>query len=279
MEQLDPQLLEVDVDRRAERRHGGEVAVHDTVDPERHLDHRSSGGRQLGRLELCGELVDQGLQLVIGHPADRLAPGAGDERGCQLRPVVDERSERAEHQPQHVHGGLDLVEGDELPEELSGAVVGAHEVPVPVHHDPREWFVGPEDPVERRQHVVGSRIVETELTVRRRVAGGEEQVVAIAQRHLQRLGERVQHLPARLRASRLDEADMAGRHPGPRRQVELAHPPLRAPRREHDTRLTLRPPAGPPVLDRRRRHVRTLRAVGLDVTSLGGNWPAPLPRS
>jgi hypothetical protein len=61
------------------------------------------------------------------------------------------------------------------------------------------------------------------LPVDVRVAARLEQAVALAQRNVERLGQRQQRLPARLRAAGLDEADVAAGEPGAERQIELAH--------------------------------------------------------
>ena len=66
--------------------------------------------------------------------------------------------------------------------------------------------------------------VEVVLRERGREAGGEQQLVAIAQRHLELVGEPQDHLRARPRAAGLDEAQVPGGHARLERQVELAEP-------------------------------------------------------
>jgi hypothetical protein len=60
--------------------------------------------------------------------------------------------------------------------------------------------------------------------------GGQQQAVAVAQRNLEALGEVEDHLAARLRAPRLDEAEMPRRNRRSHRELELAEvaplPPL-----------------------------------------------------
>src|SRR4029077_12638070 len=65
-------------------------------------------------------------------------------------------------------------------------------------------------------------VVERRLAVVGRVAGGEEQAVAVAQRHVEMLGEMEKELAGRLRPSRLHEAQVPGRHVGFQREVQLA---------------------------------------------------------
>ena len=62
---------------------------------------------------------------------------------------------------------------------------------------------------------------ERRLPVNVRAAAGFEQPVALAQRDVERLGEREERLPARLRAPGFDEADMARGESGVQREIEL----------------------------------------------------------
>ena len=72
-------------------------------------------------------------------------------------------------------------------------------------------------------------IVELAFTVDRRDAGGREQAVALAQRHVEPIGQTQHHLAAGHRAAGLDEAQVARRHVGVTRQVELTQAPPLAP--------------------------------------------------
>src|SRR4029079_5393962 len=87
------------------------------------------------------------------------------------------------------------------------------------------------------------RSVELALRERRRVAGCEQEAVAVAQRHLQLLRELAHHLRARPRATGLDEAEMPRRDACLKGELELAQPPTMPPitkqrphggRRRHD---------------------------------------------
>jgi hypothetical protein len=73
------------------------------------------------------------------------------------------------------------------------------------------------------------RRAEVGLAVERRVAGGEKERVALAQRDLQRLGQAQHHLAAGLGAARLHEAEVPRGDVRVQGEVELAHAPRRAP--------------------------------------------------
>jgi hypothetical protein len=67
------------------------------------------------------------------------------------------------------------------------------------------------------------------LLIHGRVAGCEQELVALAKRQLELLAEMQHHFAARLRAARLDEAEMACRDVGLERELELAQPASGAP--------------------------------------------------
>ena len=98
----------------------------------------------------------------------------------------------------------------------------ATSVPAAVDHDGRVRLVAAQDEVERLAHRPHLGVVERPLAVHRRVAGGQQQLVALAQRHLELLGQVQHHLAAGLGAAGLDEAHVPGRDAGVERQVELA---------------------------------------------------------
>ena len=104
--------------------------------------------------------------------------------------------------------------------------------------------------------------VEPGLAIERRVARGQQHLVALAQRNVERARERQHHLAARVRAPALHEADVPGRDARLGRERELAHPAL-----------------SPPVLEQRADRAgghrpETVRPVRARGTSLGGNWNA-----
>ena len=89
--------------------------------------------------------------------------------------------------------------------------------------------VAGEDLLQRGAHGRHLLGVERRLAVRGRVARGQQQRVALAQRHVEVLGEVQHQLAARLGAARLDEAEVARGHGGVERHVELAQPAAAAP--------------------------------------------------
>ena len=99
------------------------------------------------------------------------------------------------------------------------------EIPATVDDHRRIGHVPCEHALERGADRREPRIVEARLRIGRRVAGGQQQRVALAQRHLERLGEADDHRSARQRPSALDEAHVALGGPGAQRQLELADPP------------------------------------------------------
>ena len=107
---------------------------------------------------------------------------------------------------------------------LQRSVVGEHDVPPAVEHDAGIRVVRAQQSLERRPHVLRGRVVDRGLVVTRGVAGGEQQRVALAQRHVEVTGEGEQQLGARARAPGLDEAQMLGRHAGFEREIHLAAP-------------------------------------------------------
>jgi len=101
---------------------------------------------------------------------------------------------------------------------------------VPVDHEARVGVVRVEQALDRRVHHRHRRIAEGRLAVTRRVPSGEEHRVPLAQRHIEAFGKGDHELGARLRATGLDEAQVACRDPDLERKVELrpvaSSPPL-----------------------------------------------------
>jgi hypothetical protein len=73
------------------------------------------------------------------------------------------------------------------------------------------------------------RLLEAVLRVGRGVAAGQQQLVALAQRHFELFGQPQDHFRRRPRSSRLDEAQMPRRDVGLDGQIELAQPTSLAP--------------------------------------------------
>jgi hypothetical protein len=88
--------------------------------------------------------------------------------------------------------GLPLAE--QPAEERIRRGVGRDDVPVPVHHHCREGFVSGEHAAERRAHLCGLCAVQARLTVEGLVAGGEQELVALADGHVQRACQPQHHL-------------------------------------------------------------------------------------
>ncbi len=61
------------------------------------------------------------------------------------------------------------------------------------------------------------------------VAGRQQQGIVLAQRHVERLGEAQHHLPARVRAGKLQKAQMALGDTGASGELELRQSPVLAP--------------------------------------------------
>ena len=104
-------------------------------------------------------------------------------------------------------------------EEFRQRTVRSDDVPVPVD---RERRIGPlrlqhqiDGAARRRQR----RIIKRALRKDRRIAGGDQQHVALAHRNIELLGEMQHHLAARLRAPGLDEAQVPRRNLGLARQA------------------------------------------------------------
>ena len=106
---------------------------------------------------------------------------------------------------------------------------------MPVDDNGRKGLVPGEDLVEGAADGRHLGPVERRLVVGRRVPGGEEEGVALAQGDVKVLSQVQDELTARPRSSRLDEAQMTGRDLGFGRQVELAEPPALPPVAEQVT--------------------------------------------
>jgi hypothetical protein len=95
---------------------------------------------------------------------------------------------------------------------------------VPIDHERRIRLVPSQHLLDRFAHRTHLGNIELALRVGRRVARGQEQVVALAERNLEPLGQMEQQLRARARAAGLDEAQMARRDVRLQRELELTEP-------------------------------------------------------
>jgi hypothetical protein len=85
------------------------------------------------------------------------------------------------------------------------------------------------DLVKRAAHGVHLVVLQRPHRARQGVPGCQQQRVALPQRDLQVVGQTKRQLAAGPRVSRLDDADVPGRHRGLLRHVELAEPTLLPP--------------------------------------------------
>src|SRR6266540_3501600 len=148
-----------------------------------------------------------------------------------------------------------------LAESRLGRPVSRNQVPAPVRHDGRKRLVPAQQLVERLSHRSHLRRIERSLSVDWRVSRGQQHRVAFAQRHVELLGEVDDQLPTRLRASRLDEAQVARRYLGLDRKIQLAETAALSPVTQQ-------------VADSRGRsngHEQILPRGGLVVAYLAGN--------
>ena len=170
--------------------------------------------------------------------------------------------------------------GDAVGQELQRGAVRGDEVPSPVHDDGGERLVPGEDRVERVLDGRHRRRVERRLRVHGGVAGRQQQGVALPQRHLEVLGEVQHELPTGPGTAGLDEAQVAGRHLGLHREVELAQPAALPP-------VPQEIPDAPGRCSDAHRSDGTAAARGPSLTcqvivvrrSRGVRWPAAVPRA
>ena len=78
-----------------------------------------------------------------------------------------------------------------------------------------------EEHIERLPHRRHLGILQRAFGKDRRMAGGQQHLVALAERDFEVTGEQQHHFGARPRAARLDKAQVAGRDAGLEGQVEL----------------------------------------------------------
>jgi hypothetical protein len=104
------------------------------------------------------------------------------------------------------------------------ARVGGDDLAVLVDDDRRVGHVCVEDVGERAEDRGKVGAVERRLRVGGRVAGRQEQLVALAERQAKRLGEPDDYLAAGHRAAALDEAEVPLRRSGQQGQLKLAQP-------------------------------------------------------
>src|SRR5439155_10057 len=103
---------------------------------------------------------------------------------------------RIEHLSQHVRRVRRRLEP--LEDAMRG-FVAHHDVPFAIEDERRKRLLLAEDVFERAAHGLEIGRAERPIAVRRRVAGGDEQRVALAERDVEHAGQQLHHLAARLR--------------------------------------------------------------------------------
>jgi hypothetical protein len=135
-------------------------------------------------------------------------------------------------QPENVHRRLEQVRRGSF-DKRRKRTVGRDEIPVPIDDEGRKWPVSVEHVLDRVAHGTHLRGVELMLPVGRRVTCGQEQVVALAERHVESLGQAEHHLRAWARAAGFDETQVSRRDVSLQRKLELTDSTATAPLAEH----------------------------------------------
>ena len=217
-----------------------------------------AGGRLLRRVVLVWrrrvalDLRQQCRQVLAAADRD-LALEPADEVGPHLAEVDDPRREpaRVQPRPHHVDRWLEQRRVDPL-RQHPHAPVGRDQVPAAVDDDGGVGFVAGEDHLQCLAHRCHLRVaLQRAFREDRRVAGGEQHPVALAEGDFEPLGEQQDHLRARGRATGLDKAQVPRGDPGLERQLHLRQPPPGPPLPQH------RPRPGPGARGRHRALSRT----------------------
>jgi diguanylate cyclase (GGDEF)-like protein/PAS domain S-box-containing protein len=234
VERLDRQLRERHVDGGAEsadRRYEGEfglafakayrhreLAAGGHLGGERGLDAGIAGGLFVQRHELR---VARDRHLPT-QPREQVRAPFGEVRRSPRHAL------RVQRDPDRVGGRLQQPGRAALDQRGEG-VVGRQHVVAAVDDQRRIGLVSAQETVERTAHGLHRLRAERPLGVGRRVPRGEQQSVALTERHLQRLREAHDGLAAGLGTSRLDEAQVPRGDARLQRELELAERAARAP--------------------------------------------------
>ena len=237
-ERLDAQLLRGDIDWGADRRDDREPSQRRVGDVEMDVDDRyersddSWHGCECRRVRPRAELLHELGGVVVEYTADGFATGAFEQ--CRARRCPSSRPPSAPVRVRASVEGRSAFQGSDVgraagrrgvlrrrwcaarPIGGSGRRLGSGSCAVRMRSD------GGGDSLDRG-------VVEVVVGVQRREAGGEQEAVAVAQRHLQAVASR-STIPRLARgAPGLEEAHVPrGRHRR-RRQIELAQPTDAAP--------------------------------------------------
>ena len=232
-----------------------------------------SSGRRSGstpdRAHQALQLGLEGHQLLVAGDQG-LAPDPAQDVVGPRRQVQDagRQAVGVQGDAQHVDRRRQQFVADPLHQHRRGRV-GQHQLPLAVHDHRRIGLVPGQHLLEGLAHRLEAGVGQLALTEGGSEAGGDEELVAVAQGHVELLGQVQHHLAAGAGPSRLDEAQVAGGHPGGGGQLELAEVTALAPRPQqgpHRWRRTERAhrvtvPTGPTPDDslpgnRRRRAAR-----------------------
>ena len=135
---------------------------------------------------------------------------------------------RVQAESQHVDGWLQQLR-TRASHERSDHAVCRHEIPVTIDCKRGVRLMTLEYEVDRFACGLQRRIVERARCKHGCETCGDQQLVALAQRHIEQFSESHDHVAARLRASCLDEAQVTRRDFGFCREVELTHASSLAP--------------------------------------------------
>ena len=100
--------------------------------------------------------------------------------------------------------------------------IGGDHVAAPVHDERGVGQVALEDVANRGAHRGQGRVIEGTLRIDGGVPGRQQQLVALPQRKLERLGQPDDHVPAGSGPAGLDEAEMPLGGAGSQGEIELA---------------------------------------------------------
>jgi hypothetical protein len=124
---------------------------------------------------------------------------------------------------QQVHLATEQRRIHQAPHQAHGRWVAHDAVGVAIEHHGRVRLVMIENELQHAAHVTHLVGSQRRVAIDPGEAGRLEDAIALAQRHVERLGNGQQRVPAGLRAAGLDEADVAGGKARPQRHVHLAH--------------------------------------------------------
>src|SRR6056297_3973242 len=183
------------------------------------------GGRNAGKVL---QLVQQRLPIVIVWPARDLQVEQAEEGARDLGPVADVLPIYTGRK--HIAQQIGLTGASCNREEPLRTLVGPLQVPDAIDGDRGKGLVALQDMVDRGAHGIPYIRTPAGIDGLRREPGRHQHDVLLRGRHFKRLAELPYRVSAGLRASSFEKAEMALRHAGIKREVELAQPSPCAPR-------------------------------------------------